>query len=147
MANEKNQRAQVDVHLILRRGGEVLLGQRINTGFGDGCWHVPSGHGEDHESSLGTLVREAEEETGVIIKPEHAQLAHVLHHWTGSGRMALFFEVTQWSGEPVITEPDKCAAWEWFPLDALPEQMIPYGRQALEQYAAGGLYSERGWQE
>jgi len=31
VAHER-QRAQVDVHLILRRGDDILLGQRINTG-------------------------------------------------------------------------------------------------------------------
>ncbi|MEU4243128.1 NUDIX domain-containing protein [Actinoplanes sp. NPDC026619] len=147
MTSEKNQRAQVDVHLILRNGDRVLLGQRINTGFGDGCWHMPSGHGEDGESALGTLVREAKEETGVVIDQADASLVHTMHHWTGSGRMALFFQVSRWEGDPVVTEPDKCAAWQWFPLDGLPEQMIDYGRLALEQYAAGEPYSERGWQE
>lgn len=147
MTSDDNQRAQVDVHLLLRRGGDVLLGQRINTGFGDGSWHPPSGHGENGESAVGALVREALEETGVIVDPAEVRLVHVLHHWTGSARMALFFEARRWSGDLTVTEPDKCAAWEWFPLSALPEQMIPYGRQALEQYAKGEPYSERGWQE
>lgn len=30
-----------DVHLLLRRGNEVLFGQRRNTGFEDGAWHLP----------------------------------------------------------------------------------------------------------
>jgi 8-oxo-dGTP pyrophosphatase MutT (NUDIX family) len=147
MTEGPRQRAQVDVHLILRRGDDVLLGQRINTGFGDGCWHMPSGHGEAGESAVATLVREAKEETGVVIDPDDVTLVHVLHHHTGTPRMALFFQVDLWSGEPVVTEPDKCAAWQWFPLRQLPEQMIPYGRQALQEYAEGVSYSERGWQE
>ncbi len=143
----QRQRAQVDVHLILRRGDDVLLGQRINTGWGDGCWHVPSGHGEDRESAIATLVREAHEELGVTIDPAAVRFAHLVHHWTESSRTAIFFEVTRWEGEPVNTEPDKCAGWQWFNLADLPEQMIPYGRQALTLYAKGEPYSERGWQE
>jgi 8-oxo-dGTP pyrophosphatase MutT (NUDIX family) len=143
----QRQRAQVDVHLILRRGGEILLGQRQNTGWSDGCWHVPSGHGEDGESAMMTLVREAEEEIGVRIDPTDARFAHLVHHHTDSARVAVFFEVTAWDGEPTNTEPDKCAGWAWFPLSNLPEPMIGYAAQALAGYAKGEPYSERGWQD
>lgn len=143
----QRQRAQVDVHLILRRGEEILLGQRRNTGWADGCWHVPSGHGEDRESATDTLVREATEEVGVDIDPVDARFVHLVHHWTESARMAVFFEVTRWCGEPTNTEPDKCAGWRWFPLSALPESMIGYAAQALSGYLKGEPYSERGWQE
>jgi 8-oxo-dGTP diphosphatase len=140
------QRAQVDVHLVLRRGDEVLLGKRINTGWGDGCWHVPSGHGEEGESAITALVREAEEEIGLVVDPAHVRLAHLVHHLTDSPRLALFFEVAHWSGTPANTEPHKCTGWEWFPLVALPEPMIGYAREALTRYAKGETYSELGWQ-
>lgn len=141
----ERQRVCVDVHLILRRGDDILLGQRQNTGWGDGCWHLPSGHGEHRESATATLVREAAEEIGVQINPGDARFVHLLHHWTESGRMALFFEVTRWTGEPVNSEPDKCAGWDWFPLCALPEPMIAYAAQAMADYAKGTVYAERGW--
>ena len=32
-------RVRIDVHLILRRSEEVLLGKRRNTGFADSSWH------------------------------------------------------------------------------------------------------------
>jgi 8-oxo-dGTP diphosphatase len=141
------QLAQVDVHLILRRGGDILLGQRTNTGFGDGCWHPPSGHGEDGESAVTSLIREAQEEIGITIARDNVRFVHLLHQWTGSARTAIFFEVTDWDGEPVNNEPDKCAGWEWFPVGALPDQMIDYARQALTLYLKGEAYSERGWRE
>ena len=141
------QRAQIDVHLILRRRDDILLGQRRNTGWSDGCWHVPSGHGEDAESALATLVREGAEEMGVRVAASDARLVHVVHHWTGSPRLALFFEVTTWDGEVTNTEPDKCGGWEWFPLSALPDPMIPYAAQAIGLYRKGEPYSERGWDE
>lgn len=145
MSDPGRQRAQIDVHLILRRGDDILLGQRINTGFGDGCWHPPSGHGEDGESAIVSLVREAQEEIGVTIDPVDVRFAHLLHHSTESARAAFFFEVTDWAGEPVNTEPHKCAGWKWFPITDLPEKMIPYAQQALAHYSTGEPYSERGW--
>ena len=35
----------VDVHLLLLNQGEVLLGRRANTGYGDGAYEPPSGPG------------------------------------------------------------------------------------------------------
>src|SRR5262249_25942696 len=103
------QRAQVDVHLILRRGDQILLGQRRNTAWAAGCWHVPPGHGEDGESATATLVREAAEEISVQIDPVAARFAHLVHHYTDSPRVGVFFEVREWAGEPTNAEPDKCA--------------------------------------
>ncbi|MGB6161268.1 MAG: NUDIX domain-containing protein [Pseudonocardiaceae bacterium] len=89
-------RACVDVHLILRHGEEILLGQRQNTGFADGSWHLPSGHTEDGESATIALIREANEEIGVRIDPAEVRFGHLMHHRTDSGRIALFYEVTRW---------------------------------------------------
>lgn len=126
-------RACIDVHLILRRGEELLLGQRQNTGFADDCWHMPSGHTEDGESATAALIREVAEEIGVNIDLAEVRFVHLMHHRTNSGRIALFFEVTRWNGEPTNREPDKCAGWAWFPLTDLPADMIPYAAQVLVQ--------------
>lgn len=138
-------RACIDVHLVLRREREILLGLRRNTGYADGHWHLPSGHVEDGESATSALVREAAEEIGVRIDPADATLRHLMHHHTDSGRVALFFDVTRWDGAPVNAEPDKCARWGWFGLDDLPEPMIGYAVEALTHYRKGEPYSERGW--
>jgi len=34
----------VDVHLILRRGDDILLARRANTGYADGLFNAPSVH-------------------------------------------------------------------------------------------------------
>ncbi|MCX4745534.1 hypothetical protein OG455_08360 [Kitasatospora sp. NBC_01287] len=39
------------------------------------------------------------------------------------------------------TEPQR----NWFGLDVLPDEMIPYAAEALAHYREGTLYSERGW--
>ncbi len=137
--------ACIDVHLILRRTELVLLGRRSNTGYADGCWHLPAGHVEDGESATEALVREAGEEIGVRLDPADVRFVHLMHHHTDSGRIALFFDVARWQGEPVNTEPDKCAGWDWFPLEDLPEDMIPYAAEGLARYRKGEVYSERGW--
>ncbi|WP_061296268.1 NUDIX hydrolase [Herbidospora cretacea] len=135
----------VDLHLILRRGDQVLLGQRQNTGYADGSWHLPSGHLDPGESASQGALREAAEEIGVTIEPGDVQFAHLMHHYTNDARTALFYEAEQWTGEITNMEPDKCVEWRWFPLDALPDQMIPYAADALAHCIKGDVYSERGW--
>lgn len=146
-ASSKPQRHKVtgDVHLVLRRGNEVLFGQRQNTGFEDGAWHLPSGHLEANESVVDALIREAEEEIGISIKPDDVHFAHIMHNSSSGGRMAFFFVVRSWQGEPTNQEPDKCAELQWFSTSALPEHMIDYCRVAMEHIAHNRLFSTYGW--
>ncbi|WP_433578556.1 NUDIX hydrolase [Nocardia brasiliensis] len=134
-----------DVHLLLRRGNEVLFGQRQNTGYEDGAWHLPSGHLEAGESVIAALIREAEEEIGVTIAPEDVHFAHIMHNSSSGGRMAFFFTVRKWHGDPTNLEPEKCSALEWFAADALPDQMIGYCRKAMQDIADGTAFSAYGW--
>lgn len=136
-----------DLHLILRRDGRILLGQRINTGFADGSYSLPAGHLERGESATDGVVREALEEIGVRVGPIDLRLVHTMHHHTDSGRLALFFETHVWDGEIANREPDKCSGWNWYDEDRLPEPMVPYIAEALQHVHAGIAYSERGWTE
>ncbi|WP_227997114.1 NUDIX hydrolase [Nocardia australiensis] len=143
----KPQRHKVtgDVHLLLRRGDEVLFGQRRNTGFEDGAWHLPSGHLEAGESVVAALIREAEEEIGVTIAPEDVHFGHIMHNSSSGGRMAFFFTVRTWQGEPSNREPEKCSTLEWFAADALPNHMIDYCRAAMQDIRDGTAFSVYGW--
>lgn len=138
--------ACIDLHLILRDvQGQVLLGQRQNTGWADGLFGLPSGHLEDGEPATTGVAREAEEETGVLVKTGNLRLVHVMHHRTDSGRMALFFEASDWAGEIINTEPDKCAGWEFHDPATLDGKIVPYLAVALAHIGEGRLYSEGGW--
>ncbi len=134
-----------DVHLLLTRGDKMLFGQRQNTGFEDGAYHLPSGHLEAGESVVDALIREAKEEVGLTIAPEAVDFSHIMHNSSGGGRMAFFFSVIDWDGEPENREPEKCSDLAWFPVDNLPDHMIDYCRVALQRVAAGAPFSTYGW--
>lgn len=136
----------VDLHLILRRHRQVLLGRRIGTGFADGMYGVPSGHLEDGEAVTAGLIREAAEETGVVVEAADLRFVHAMHHHTDEGRIALFFEAWKWTGDILNREPDKCAGWRWFDLRGLPGPIVTYLAEALLKIAEGIPYSERGWE-
>ncbi|MFI9406913.1 NUDIX domain-containing protein [Nocardia sp. NPDC052316] len=145
--HEKPQRHKVtgDVHLIMCRGHEVLFGQRQHTGFEDGAWHLLSGHLEAGESVIDAVIREAAEEIGVTIAPADVRFSHIMHNSSSGGRMAFFFTVRSWQGEPVNLEPDKCSALKWFASDTLPDHMIGYCRTAMDHIASGTPFSIYGW--
>ena len=54
----------------------------------------------------------------------------------------LYFFVHAYEGTPSIMEPDKCDGLNWFPLDALPEDMIDIRRLHLRQALNGKMYDE-----
>ncbi|HWU10115.1 MAG TPA: NUDIX domain-containing protein, partial [Streptomyces sp.] len=130
----------VDVHLILRRGSDVLLARRAGTGYADGLLHAPSGHAEDGEDVLAAMIRETAEEIGVELAPDELRVALVMQHRGpgGSPRMGWFFEADHDPARPPRNaEPDKCSELDWYPLDALPDDMVAYCREGLDGYRAG----------
>lgn len=139
----------IGVHLYLERpDGTVLLGLRHpDSTFAPATWHVLAGHCEQ-ESAITCLIREAQEEAGLHIEHQDVELVHVVHHIDKAGdrpRMGLFFRARTWSGEPELREPDKCTQWKFWDPTALPDNLVPYTRVAVEGIRTGRPYSETGW--
>jgi 8-oxo-dGTP pyrophosphatase MutT (NUDIX family) len=61
----------VAVYLALVRENQVLLLKRQNTGFEDGNFGLIAGHVEKAESITQAVIREASEESGIRLLPEH----------------------------------------------------------------------------
>ncbi|RSN48241.1 methyltransferase, FxLD system [Streptomyces sp. WAC 04229] len=139
----------IGVHLYLERpDGTVLLGLRHPSSvFAPSTWHALAGHCEQ-ENAIACLIREAREEAGLRIERQDVELVHVVHHIDRAGdrpRMGLFFRARSWSGEPELREPDKCTQWKFWDPAALPDDLVPYTRIAIEGIKNGALYSETGW--
>ena len=135
------------VFVILKRGHEVLLAQRINTGHEDGNFGLVAGHIDAGESATQALIREAGEEAGIVLHRRHLRLVHMQHYTRATAvYIDWFFEATRWTGEPRIMEPEKCGELRWCDLDALPGNTIGYIRQVLDDiYTRESNYSEWGW--
>jgi len=133
------------VYVILRRGDEIFLLRRFQTGWQDGNYGLPAGHLEDRETIAGAALREAKEETGTDIREEDLEVVHVMHRMNPDRQYVDFFLVAKkWSGEPQNTEPDKCDDVKWVDIDSLPENMVESVREGLENYRKGILFSEFG---
>lgn len=134
------------VYLVLRRGSEILLLRRANTGYQDGKYGLVSGHLEGYETAKCAMIREAQEEAGIIIQPKDLNFVHVAHRVRqtepGQERIDLFFEATQWDGEIRNVEPHKCDDLSWFSIKQLPAHTIPFVRLVLTDITNGITYSE-----
>lgn len=141
----QRHRVIAEAHLVALDADRVLLTRRCNTTFGNGHWHLPSGHLEPGESITATLIRETKEELGITLADNAIEFAHVMHRDDDAGRIGFFWTATEWEGTPAILEPDKCDGLGWFPIDRLPEPIIDYHFQALHEIRAGRALSLMGW--
>lgn len=136
------------VYLLLVRENKLLLLRRTNTGYEDGKLSLVAGKMDGNEEVKRAAAREAWEESGVRVDPADLEVASVMHRLSDTGEWIDFFlTVKRWEGEPYNREPDKCSEMAWYPLDGLPEDMIPYVRQAVENVLAGVFYDSYGWRQ
>ena len=83
---------------FLRRGEEVLLGQRPENNYLAGMWEFPGGKIESGESPEQALVREFQEELGIECEVGDLKLS-VTHNFGDTNILILFFEIRFWKGE------------------------------------------------
>jgi len=137
-----------EVFLLLIKDGNILLSRRYQTGWEDGNYGLPAGHGEDKETMRQGAKREAREEIGITLNLTDEDFAIVQHRWSSDhARVGFYFAPTHWEGTPTNMEPDKCDDLQWFPLDALPENTIGHVRAVIEAYKKGLRYTEYNWME
>jgi 8-oxo-dGTP diphosphatase len=130
--------------LLINEKSEVLLLRRKGASFGDGLYSLPGGKIESGETALEAAQREAREEIGLTV--DQLKLVHVVDRQGTETEFYVFvFKPQLWQGVPFNSEPDKHDDMRWFPLDKLPEKLIPAHRQAIELSQDGIAYSQHGW--
>lgn len=133
------------VHLFLLDESKVLLLRRFHTGYEDGNYSVIAGHLDGNEEIKAAMLREAREEAGIEIAEADLAVVGVMHRRSTEERIDFFLLARRWGGELCNREPEKCDELAWYPLDCLPTNMVPYVRQALENYRAGRWFASFGW--
>ena len=106
--------------------GRVLVQQRpLNKAHG-GLWEFPGGKVEPGETPEAALVREIDEELGVIVSPDDLQPLTFASSAQNSGQRALvllLYTTMYWHGVPQALEPGTQVAW--VSGDALPGLAMP----------------------
>lgn len=133
-------------YLVLIKDSKILLIRRFNTGYEDGNYSMIAGHLDGEETFIQSIIREAKEESDIVVKKEDLDVVHVMHRKVPDHeRIDVFILAKKWKGNPRIMEPDKCDDMRWFDIDKLPENVIPYVKQAIDNINKGIIYSEHGW--
>jgi 8-oxo-dGTP diphosphatase len=112
-------------------GELLLLGRRLSA-FGRGMWALPGGKSEAREDPETALARELLEETGLTARALQLVATQVdAFPEVGLRYTTRFYAVTAWRGSVENREPQKCAGWGWFPIDALPEPLFMIHEETL----------------
>jgi 8-oxo-dGTP diphosphatase len=118
------QRPLVGIGVIIRKDGQILLMKRQNS-HGDGTWSVPGGHLEYGETPQECAIREAREETGVLIaNPTFFTITNDIFEDDHKHYVTIWLECVYVSGEPVINSQREMSQIGWFPQTSLPEPLF-----------------------
>jgi len=125
----------VGIGVILCRNNKILLGKRLGA-HGAGTWALPGGHLDPGESIAQCAIREVQEETALQVQTvSHAGFTDDYFVAESRHYITLFVEAseTDFAGEPVNCEPDKCEAWQWHDWNSLPTPLFPPLKSLVEQ--------------
>ena len=146
ISNKKPEREKFlsSIYLIIKNDqGEVLLQRRQGTKLWPGYLALPAGHIDEGENAYDAAIREAKEELGIDIKIEDIIDSYVVNRTNKSlpPYYDVYFELSQYTGEIQIMEPEKCSELIWSDPMSLPEDMIDFEKEAMEQNEKGIKFS------
>ncbi|MGE3319764.1 MAG: NUDIX domain-containing protein [Candidatus Berkiella sp.] len=115
--------------LIVDASGRVLLVEHTYT---DG-WHLPGGGVAPLESTTQAVIREVQEETGIVVKGQPQLFGVYAHKVFGASDYPVLYVIKQFSIQP----KKPCAEIKqiaWFSRDNLPDGATQSTRKRLKEY-------------
>lgn len=132
------------VYLILKNEqGEILLQRRTNTNLWENYLGLPAGHVDKGENVCQAIIREAKEELDIEISMEDLIDVFMVNRKNKSldPYFDVYFEVSKYKGQIKINEPDKCSELIWCNPKKLPDDMIDFEKEAIENNKEGIKFS------
>ena len=114
----------VGVGVIITRGDEVLLLRRCNV-HGHGAWSTPGGHMDFGETPAQCAIREAGEETGLLVSSVRFRaLTNDVFEDDAKHYITIWMEASRHVGEPRLMAEYESSEMAWFKWAALPEPLF-----------------------
>jgi len=128
-----NKQPRLGTGIIIKKDNKVLLKKRTAK-QGAGTWCFPGGWVEFKETLEQCAIRETREEAGIeITNIKLGPYTENIHQDADIHDITFFLIADHKSGEPQIMEPDKCACWQWFDWDKLPQPLFLPIQNLLKQ--------------
>src|SRR3990167_8478607 len=120
---DHEQKPNVGVGVMILKEGKILLCKRKGS-HGEGEFGFPGGHLEYMESFEDCARRETREESGVEIENIRFQYLANVKKYAPKHYVHIGLIATWKNGEPKVLETDKCAFWNWYEINDLPEPLF-----------------------
>ena len=128
------------VHMIICKDNKILVQKRKGSKLWPGYYALPAGHIDEGENQYDALIREAQEELGIVINLKKIINSYVVlrrNYFEINGKVLepyidYYFEIEEYEGIPKIIEEDKCDELIWVDMNNLPEPFINYEGDFLE---------------
>ena len=137
------------VNVYVVNDGKVLLSRRANTGWKDGFLCAPGGHVEQGETPTQAMIREIQEELGVMVRPDDLEFLCVAVRNTSPTEYVAYEFVLRDSAYTFSNnEPDKCSELVWVDPARLSDDIIDDFKSIIEGSLVGdSKYLELGYTE
>ena len=122
------------IYIILKnKEGKVLLQRRQGTKLWPNYLALPAGHIDEGENAYEAVVREAKEELNIIISIDNIIDTFVVNRKNKSLKSYydIYFEIDDYQGNITINEPEKCSELIWADINNLPDDIIPFEKEAI----------------
>lgn len=133
------------VFCLILKDGKVLMELRKNK-FDAGNYSLVGGCMEDGEEVKQAAVREIKEEVNLDVKEADLEIISVFHRVTPAPDRWQSIEFVllckNFSGGETLMESEVCGDLKWFALDALPQNISQYAKQAINNYINKVSFSE-----
>lgn len=101
-------------------GAKILLIKRVKDPEAS-HWGLPGGKIDLFETAEAAIIREVKEEIGIDLKePFLLCISDLIDEEIGYHWLSPIYLFTEYSGMPMIMEPEKHLGLGWFDIDALP---------------------------
>ena len=132
------------IYLIIRNDKQqILLQRRRGTKLWPGFLALPAGHIDSGENAYEAAIREAKEELGITIKTEDIIDTFVVNRKNKSlpSYYDVYFEISKYLGNISIMEPEKCSELVWADIENLPDDIIDFEKEAIDNNLKGIKFS------